>query len=327
MTTLKVIVVGASGETGGSIVNGLLESQTKFDVVALTRPASVGRPENDELRRRGVQVLAAELEGPEDELVSVLSGADVVISAVNAMVLHAQVSLANAAKRAGVGRFVPCCFGTIAPPKGVMQLRDRKEDIINHVKKLYLPYTVIDVGWWYQITLPRLPSGRIDYALAAPASGIPGDGNTPTSLTDLRDVGRYVAHIISDPKTLNKMVFAYNEVLTLNDVYDLLEKRSGETVDRNYVPKDKITVDIAKAQQKMAQQEGQKSLADYSNLWTLEYRYSWGIRGDNIPERARYLGYLDCRELYPDLKWTRLDDYVTEVLDGKARRVFARRSA
>lgn len=64
---------------------------------------------------------------------------------------------------------------------------------------------------------------------------IVGDGNTPTAVTDLRDIGRYMARIIVDDRTLNKMVFAYNIVTTQNQIYDLLEELSEEKVTRNYV--------------------------------------------------------------------------------------------
>lgn len=64
---------------------------------------------------------------------------------------------------------------------------------------------------------------------------IVGDGNKPTALTDLRDIGRYVAKIIVDDRTLNKMVFAYNTVMTQNEIYNLMEKVSGDEVLRNYV--------------------------------------------------------------------------------------------
>jgi hypothetical protein len=33
----------------------------------------------------------------------------------------------------------------------------------------------------------------------------------------------------------------------------------------------------------------------------LEYRYSMFVRGDNDLEYVKYFGYLDARELYPDL--------------------------
>lgn len=67
------------------------------------------------------------------------------------------------------------------------------------------------------------------------SDGIAGDGNVPIAFTDLRDIGTYVVRIISDPRTLNRMVFGYNEVHTYNQMYDLLEKASGEKLHRKYV--------------------------------------------------------------------------------------------
>ena len=111
----------------------------------------------------------------------------------------------------------------------------QKEVVYNHVKQLVLPFTIIDVGWWYQIAYPRLPSGKIDYSMNTANDEIIADGNIPTALTDLRDVGRYVARIIRDDRTLNKYVFAYNVVVTQNEIYQLLEHISGEKIERHYV--------------------------------------------------------------------------------------------
>jgi hypothetical protein len=106
---------------------------------------------------------------------------------------------------------------------------------LDFIKKIYLPFTVIDIGWWYQISLPYLPSGKIDDAIALPVQDIFGKGDAPIALTDKRDIGKYVARAITDPRTLNKSVFAHNEIWTQNQVFDLLEKLSGETVNRTYV--------------------------------------------------------------------------------------------
>jgi len=88
---------------------------------------------------------------------------------------------------------------------------------------------------WYQVSLPSLPSGKIDYALKFPAAVIAEDGLHATSLTDLRDIGKYVAKIITDERTLNKYVFAYSEVWTQEEIHAHLEKVSGEKIPRNLV--------------------------------------------------------------------------------------------
>jgi hypothetical protein len=62
-----------------------------------------------------------------------------------------------------------------------------------------------------------------------------GDGTTPSAFTDLRDIGKYVAKIIVDPRTENKMVFAYNTVTSPAKIFDTVEKLSGEKVERTYV--------------------------------------------------------------------------------------------
>ncbi|KAF4967875.1 hypothetical protein FSARC_4642, partial [Fusarium sarcochroum] len=233
---MKIAVVGATGETGTSIVDGLLGSNNpNYDITALIRPSSIDKPEVQDLEKRGIILVAADLTGPEDELAKLLQGIDVVIACVNPIGMLAQIPLSNACKTAGVKRFVPCFFATIAPPKGILRLREIKEDVLNHVKKIYLPYTVIDVGWWYQLTLPRLPSGRNTYAHSGAPDGIAGDGNVPSALTDLRDVGKYVARIVADPRTLNQLVFAYNELSTQNQVYDMIEGLAGEKIERNHI--------------------------------------------------------------------------------------------
>ena len=57
----------------------------------------------------------------------------------------------------------------------------------------------------------------------------------PTALADLRDVGRYVARIFADPRTLNKWVHVYSELYAQNRVYEVVEGLSGEKLPREYV--------------------------------------------------------------------------------------------
>ena len=51
-------------------------------------------------------------------------------------------------------------------------------------------------------------------------------------------------------------------------------------------------------------------------LYRDQYKYSVCIRGDNTPENAKYLGYLDARELYPDIKPTPFASYPEGRLAG-----------
>jgi len=53
-----------------------------------------------------------------------------------------------------------------------------------------------------------------------------------------------------------------------------------------------------------------------------EYQYSWGIRADNTPKAAKYLGYLTSKELYPDLEYIKFEDFFKEVLEGGGHTVY-----
>lgn len=52
-----------------------------------------------------------------------------------------------------------------------------------------------------------------------------------------------------------------------------------------------------------------------------DYAYSKYARGDNTLQNAKYLGYLDARELYPDIKPTTFAEFVQQALDGKTEKV------
>lgn len=47
------------------------------------------------------------------------------------------------------------------------------------------------------------------------------------------------------------------------------------------------------------------------------------MRKDNTLENAKYLGYLDSRELYPDMKPVGFSKYIEELLEGKGERPYA----
>lgn len=94
------------------------------DVHALVRPLSVNKPAILKLQERGIQIRKGDLKAPEEQLIEVLAEIDVVISCVGPAEQQDQIPLAKAAKKCGVKRFIPCGFITVAPPGGVMWLRD-----------------------------------------------------------------------------------------------------------------------------------------------------------------------------------------------------------
>ncbi|KAI8649779.1 NmrA domain-containing protein [Fusarium keratoplasticum] len=318
---IRVAIAGASGVTGSSLVNGLLEVPGKFELTALARPASAGKPEYTKYAERGVIIKPVELKASSDPLVQALVGMDVVISCMTLLQLEEEMALIAAAYAAGVGRYVPSWFGPCCPPRGVMMAREMKEDILDHIKRLYLPYTAIDAGWWYQLSLPALPSGKFAIKAEYSTTKIIGDGNTPWAFTDNRDIGKYVARIIADPRTLNKTVFLHSEVHTQNEVWETLERVSGESVPREYVSKEDLLKTIMEGQAEVA--KGNMDGTVMLSLGMSQYKYLLGIRGDNTPEHAKYLGYIDAKELYPDVIASPFQKHVEDVFYGRVKAVYS----
>ncbi|KAF6815967.1 isoflavone reductase family protein [Colletotrichum sojae] len=319
MAKTFVTIVGATGETGRSVTDAFLESGS-FEITALARPSSVNNQKYNTLQARGVKVVGVELTGPENDLVAALSGIEVLISTLPHAAFADQIPLAKAAKKAGVKRFVPSEFALVIPPRGVHLLQDKKTEILETVQLLHLPYTIINVGWWFMAFVPSLSSGRTDYlrpSTMPKENFIPGDGEAATAMIDGRDIGRYVVRIIQDPRTLNKKVLATGLVGSVNDSYKQMEEMSGEKIEKVYLAAEELENQIRQLRDLVAQ--GKDDAQTSMMLYWLQYMLSSGVRQDNTPEYAKYLGYVLASDLYPDFKPTTFQEFFREVLDGKAR--------
>ena len=91
-------------------------------VTTIARPSSLTKDAWVALKNRGVRIVAADLAGSVQELAKLLTGTDIVISCLHYSP-DEEKALATAAKNAGVGRFVPSFWTTVAP-RGVMSVRD-----------------------------------------------------------------------------------------------------------------------------------------------------------------------------------------------------------
>jgi uncharacterized protein YbjT (DUF2867 family) len=327
-----IAILGATGQTGRSIVDGLLSKETPpsippTNIISLTRLQSLSNASNTALASLGLTIRAFTLTSPHETLVSALKGVDILISCMSgAEEQLQQIPLADAAKEAGVSRFIPSAWLPVIPPGGVHIFRDLKEQVYAHVKAIGLPFTIVDVGWWYQIAFPKLPSGKIDYAMSLPVEEVYGDGQQESALTDLRDVGRYVARVVQDERTVDKYVFCYNELHSQLDTIAILEKLSGESIPRKYVSLEEIDVDIAEAlpvlqTSGMDLRSGEGAIIAFKAV-ARQYVRSWGIRGDNTPERAKELGYVTSKELWPEMEFVKYEDFLGDVVAGKAKPVY-----
>ncbi|CAG8299566.1 unnamed protein product [Penicillium salamii] len=316
---ITVGVIGATGHAGQSVVMGLLSSPTNFKVTPFTRHTSVDSEANLKLKDQGVHVEGYDLSQPKEILVNQLKRIDVLISCITWEHLELQIPWIEAAKEAGVKRFVPSEW--MGPtPAGVIDIKDKKLEILGVIQRARLPYTIIDLGCWYGVFVPKIPSGRTDEShMIYIDHRIVEDGNQKFALTDMADIGKYVAQIVADPRTINKHVFAYTEVLSMNEMWDTMAVASGETPEKDYVSGEELKVIIRGCKERLSKSPERvthpSNLMDIANFNMGQYRVSWCIRGDNTPENAEYLGYVDFWKLFPDFQKAKsLEDFYREIV-------------
>ncbi|KAJ8501666.1 hypothetical protein ONZ51_g438 [Trametes cubensis] len=321
-----VLIAGATGRTGRSIVNGLLASGN-FRVAALVRPESISKPATETIRRIGVEIRLGDINDSVEKLTEALAGVDVFISTVVGWLIDEQKGIIRAAKAAGVKRVIPCDFATPGK-KGVRGYHDQycitmsSDDLLgvarahrnlrfgSSSRSWGVPYTFIDVGWWMQISLP-LPE-RSQSPMKEQSYTIYGDGNNRMLVTNLNHIGTYVARIIADPRTLNHAVIIWEDEPTQLETREIGERVSGEgdalKAKRIYVSADAL-------KQKLADAKAAKDPNDLSAKVTVvvaEYMLSIHILEENSLKNAKRLGYLDVQELYPDMPKHTLEEFAKE---------------
>ncbi|KAI0359472.1 NAD-P-binding protein [Trametes cingulata] len=312
MTTQQplVLVVGATGSTGRSIVRGLLDSGN-FRVAALIRPSSASKPATEDLTASGVEIRFGDLTDGVSKLKDALAGVDILISAARA--IGNQKDIIRAAKEVGVKRIVPCDFATPGR-KGVRDAHDEKLAIRKYVKAPGVPHTFIDVGWWMQFSLPLPARSKVDAARKAWTHELHGDGTQKRLVTVLRNIGAYVARIVADPRTLNRAVMVWEDELTELEMHEIGERVSGDggelRAKRIYLSADDILKKAEEGKAELAR-DPSNILARYTVDWN-QYMYSMHIVGENTLENAKRLGYVDARELYPDMPKHTLEEFARE---------------
>lgn len=174
--------------------------------------------------------MTGDLTDSPEKLAGVLKDIDTLILTIFAFDVGIEANIIQAASTAGVKRFVPCAFGTPCP-RGIMSLRDLKEDVHDMIFRQKVGFTIIDVGYWYEISYPRVPSGKFDSASLVARNQIIEGGTAPNMLIAKKDIGAITAEIIKDERTLNKRVFVCGDVLSQNEIVAIVEEKTGEKVE------------------------------------------------------------------------------------------------
>ena len=233
-----ILLAGPTGNLGPHLIKELVAHNK--DVHALIRPESMSNPEKvNPLKALGVNLMAGDVNDPVS-LDHACAGMDAVISALGGGQLMQQKALLNAAKAAGVKRFIPSEFGVdpYAAGPGACDLFDAKMAVQKMIIDSGINYTMIYTNGFMEFWASGL--GQLGNTVESGEVSIFGKGNVRASMMTLPDIARFVIAILDDPDMINKEVRFTANVMTQEELISTWEKMSGEKVKRNPVTKEML---------------------------------------------------------------------------------------
>ncbi|XP_010045897.2 phenylcoumaran benzylic ether reductase Pyrc5-like [Eucalyptus grandis] len=112
------------------------------------------------------------------------------------------------------------------------------------------------------------------------------------------DIGTYTIKAVDDPRTLNKIMYIRPpaNAYSFNDLVSLWERKIGKTLERVYVPEEQVLKNILEA-------------AVPLNV-ILAISHSIFVKGDQNNFEIEPSFGVEASELYPDVKYTTVDQYL-----------------
>ncbi|PKY27222.1 NAD(P)-binding protein, partial [Rhizophagus irregularis] len=213
-----VAIAGGTGTLGYHIAEAFLNDGS-YNLKILRRKPETENEKAKLLASKGAEIVYADYD-QKDDLVKVLKGTDVFVSAVNGTSLYdTQVPLLAAAKEASVKRFIPSEFGGEI---GVNPLIDGKIKFREEVVKSGLEYTFIFTGLFQEFL------GWFGFDVKNKKATFYADGNKKLHTTSLSDVGKYTVETLKMPEARNAVIKVAGATLSLNEYLQKFEEVSGE---------------------------------------------------------------------------------------------------
>jgi uncharacterized protein YbjT (DUF2867 family) len=203
-----ILVAGATGVLGSEIVRRLTARGEK--VRALTRVTSA--PEKVErLRQLGAQIVQGDLKDPQS-LLAACAGVDAVISTVTTILTsqpgdsfdatdgNGNKSLIDAARKAGVSKFVFVSFDTSATPDCPLKLA--KAGVEDHLKASGLDYTILHPTFFCESWLGPMLFADPQTATAK----VYGKGTDKFRYVTVGDVAEFAVQSLTSPSARNAVI-------------------------------------------------------------------------------------------------------------------------
>ncbi|GMN25643.1 hypothetical protein TIFTF001_045970 [Ficus carica] len=303
----KILFIGGTGYIGKFIVEA--SAKAGHESFALVRESSLSNPTKaetvDKFKSLGVKIVHGDLYD-HDSLVKAIKLVDVVISTVGHGQLSDQVKIIAAIKEAGNVKVFPISdFGNdvdrthaVDPAKTVFET---KAKIHRAIKAEGIPHTYVASNFFAGYFLPTLAQAG---ATAPPRDKVVilGDGNPQAIFTKEEDIGTYTIRAVDDPRTLNKILYIRprGNIYSFNELVSLWEKKIGKTLEKEYILEDQLLKNIQEASIPL-------------NV-ILSISHSVFVKGDQTNFKIEPSFGVEASELYPDVKYTTVDEYLSHFV-------------
>ncbi|KAI3982660.1 hypothetical protein MKX01_021417 [Papaver californicum] len=303
----KILIIGGTGYIGKFIVEASLKSGNP--TFLLVRETTASDPVKGKLiesfKNSGATLLYGDLYD-HGSLVTAIKQVDVVISTLGYGQIADQVKIVAAIKEAGnIKRFFPSEFGNDVDRSRAVEPAKSTFDAKVHVRRAIeaegVPYTYVSSNFFFGYFLPNLSQPG---ATAPPRDKviILGDGNPKAVFNKEEDIATYTIKAANDPRTLNKILYIRPPANTLsfNDLVSLWEKKIGKTLEKEYVPDEQVLKNIQEAPIPI-------------NV-VLSITHSVYVKGDQTYFEIEPSFGVEASELYPDVKYTTVDEYLDQFV-------------
>ncbi|KAH0466659.1 hypothetical protein IEQ34_003897 [Dendrobium chrysotoxum] len=303
----RILIIGGTGYIGKFIVKA--SAQEGHPTFALVRESTAADPAKakilDEFKAHGVTLVHGDLYD-HDGLLKAIKEVDVVISAVGFGQLADQTKIIAAIKEAGnIKRFLPSEFGNdvdrtnaVDPAKSAFRLKSQIRRAIEAEK---IPYTYVSTNFFAGYFLPSLAQATTT-SLPTDKVFILGDGNTKAIFNYEEDIGTFTVKSVDDPRTLNKVLYLRpsGNIYSHNELVSLWEKKTGKTFERVYISEEEILKQIQEASVPL-------------NV-ILSIHHATFVKGDQTNFEIEESFGVEATQLYPDVKYTTVDEYLNRFL-------------
>jgi len=245
-TAPLVVVVGATGEQGGSVIKALLESDKPYRIRGFTRDPS--KPASQDLIKQGVELVAVDPRvGNEKQVSEAFNGASYVFGMTIANIEANKDKefaegklLVDAAEAADVKLLVWSGLPDVAEiSKGKYNISffAAKAEVIRYAQKRGIPIvTVIPASFYSNYLSNAKPRKQADgtYIIA----NVGGPEAKQWLIDASYDFGLFVRKAIETPGLAGSEIHAFTEVITNAEVAKQLSEGTGKTIKYVELPQE-----------------------------------------------------------------------------------------